>query len=83
MASGMTPVIALTEPQPDTPASRRRASATAVGAASIVTSDRQRGASRALSTPIELPSSSAHSNGPGPHAASVASYLARSYSLVV
>ena len=56
---------------------------TAVGAASIVVSCSQRGASTQLNTPIDAPSSSASAKGPGPHAASVASYLSRSYSLVV
>ena len=57
-------------------ASAARARRTAVGEKSIVVSRRQRGASRALNTPIEPPSSSARANGPGPQAASVAAYLA-------
>jgi hypothetical protein len=51
---------------------------TAVGATSIVSSETQCGASRALKTPIEPPSSSACENDPGLQAASVASYFARS-----
>ena len=63
-------------------ASRSRAAATAVGAQSIVSSRSQRGASSALKTPIDPPSSSARVKGPGPQAASVAAYLSRSYPLV-